>query len=137
MRSQTSSFINISQQRPKTFSLTLTISLKPQKTMKEEFLKLPLLKDEAIKRFELAVDGHIAFIDYEEDEKIIKLIHTESPEALAGRGAATALIEKTLIYLEENDYQLIPLCPLVFAYVKRHPEWKRLVPSKYLKLFDR
>lgn len=105
--------------------------------MKEEFITLPLIKNEEAKRFELSVDGHIAFIDYEEDEKIIKLIHTESPEALAGRGAATALIEKTLHYLEENAYALVPLCPLVFAYVKRHPEWKRLVPSKYLRLFDR
>lgn len=104
--------------------------------MKEEFLSLPLHKNEDNKRFELTVDGHTAFIDYEENEKIIKLIHTESPEALAGRGAATALIEKTLIYLEENQYELVPLCPLVFAYVKRHPEWKRLVPSKYLRLFE-
>ena len=104
--------------------------------MKEEFLNLPVLKNDETKRFELTVDGHVAFIDYEENEKIIKLIHTESPEALAGRGAATALIEKTLTYLEENGYSLVPICPLVFAYVKRHPEWKRLVPSKYLRLFD-
>ena len=105
--------------------------------MKEEFLNLPLHKNEDTNRFELTVEGHTAFIDYEEDEKIIKLIHTESPEALAGRGAATALIEKTFNYIEENAYQLVPLCPLVFAYIKRHPEWKRLVPSKYLRLFDR
>ncbi|MFN0293079.1 GNAT family N-acetyltransferase [Pedobacter helvus] len=104
--------------------------------MKEEFLNLPVIKNEETHRFELSVDGHTAFIDYEENEKIIKLIHTESPDALAGRGAATALIEKTLAYLEENTYQLVPLCPLVFAYVKRHPEWKRLVPSKYLRLFE-
>lgn len=104
--------------------------------MKEEFLNLPLFKNETTNRFELTVDDHIAFIEYEEDENIIKLIHTESPEALAGRGAATALIEKTLSYLEDNAYQLVPLCPLVFAYVKRHPEWKRLVPSKYLRLFE-
>lgn len=104
--------------------------------MKEEFLTLPLNKNEETNRFELTVDGHTAFIDYEENDKVIKLIHTESPEALAGRGAATALIEKTLVYLEDNAYQLIPLCPLVFAYIKRHPEWKRLVPSKYLRLFE-
>lgn len=70
--------------------------------MKEEFLNLALVKNEETKRFELTVDGHTAFIDYEENEKIIKLIHTESPEALAGRGVATALIEKTLVYLEKT-----------------------------------
>lgn len=105
--------------------------------MKEEFIKLPLIKNEEKQRFELAVDGHIAFIEYEESEKIIRLIHTESPEAIAGRGVATALIEKTLNYLEENSYGLVPVCPLVFAYVKRHPEWKKLVPSKYLRIFEK
>lgn len=104
--------------------------------MKEEFLNLSVNKNEETKRFELEVDGHIAFIDYEQNDDVVKLIHTESPEALAGRGAATALIEKTLIYLEENKLALVPLCPLVFAYVKRHPEWKRLVPNKYLRLFE-
>ncbi len=104
--------------------------------MKPELLNLPLVKNEQSARFQLIVDGHTAFIDYEENDKIIKLIHTESPEALAGRGVATALIEKTLKYLKDNDYQLVPLCPLVFAYIKRHAEWKRLVPSKYIKLFE-
>lgn len=105
--------------------------------MKEEFIKLPLIKNEEKQRFELVVDGHIAFIEYEESEKIIRLIHTESPEAIAGRGVATALIEKTLNYLKENSYGLVPVCPLVFAYVKRHPEWKELVPSKYLRIFEK
>ncbi|WP_199120076.1 GNAT family N-acetyltransferase [Pedobacter sp. ASV28] len=105
--------------------------------MKEEYLNLPLVKNQEKQRFQLEIDGHIAFIDYEEEDKITKLIHTESPAALAGKGAATALIEKTLNYLEENSYSLVPLCPLVFAYIKRHTEWKRLVPSKYLKFFNR
>ena len=33
--------------------------------MKEEFITLPLIKNEEAKRFELSVDGHIAFIDYD------------------------------------------------------------------------
>lgn len=105
--------------------------------MKEEFIKLPLIKNEEKQRFELVVDEHIAFIEYEENEKIIRLIHTESPEAIAGRGVATALIEKTLNYLEENSYGLVPVCPLIFAYIKRHSEWKRLVPNKYLRIFEK
>jgi predicted GNAT family acetyltransferase len=104
--------------------------------MKEELINIALLKNTETNRFELTVDEHTAFIDYEENDNIIKLIHTESPEALAGRGVATALIEKTLMYLQENNYQLVPICPLVFAYVKRHPEWKKLVPSRYLRLFE-
>lgn len=99
--------------------------------MKEEFLTLEVHKNVENSRFELTVDGHTAFIDYEEIENIIKLIHTESPEALAGRGVATALIEKTLMYIEQSNAQLFPLCPLVYAYIKRHAEWKRIVSPNF------
>ncbi len=99
--------------------------------MKEEFVNLNVVKNEINNRFELNVDGHIAFIDYKQKDQLIKLIHTESPEALAGRGAATALIEKTLHYLEQNNHTLYPLCPLVFAYIKKHPEWKRIVDPNF------
>lgn len=103
--------------------------------MKEEYIELLLVKNEENHRFELEVDGYKAFIDYQERNNIIRLIHTESPEELSGRGVATALIEKTLVYLEENKYELVPLCPLVFAYIKKHPEWKRIV-SPIFKGFD-
>ncbi len=95
--------------------------------MNEEYLALPLVKNEEEKRFELQVGEHTAFIDYKERDKKIWLIHTEAPEALRGKGAASALIEKTLSYIEENGYRLIALCPLVVAYLKRHPEWNRIL----------
>jgi predicted GNAT family acetyltransferase len=49
------------------------------------------------------------------------------PPILEGKGVATAIIEKTLNYIEQNNLRLIPLCPMVVAYIKRHPEWKRIV----------
>lgn len=95
--------------------------------MNEEYVSLSLVKNESEKRFELKVGNDTAFIEYKERDKKIWLIHTESPEALQGKGAATAVIEKTLAYIEDNGYKLIPLCPLVAAYLKRHPDWNRIV----------
>lgn len=103
--------------------------------MKPEFENLDVKKNNDTNRFELSVDGYTAFIDFKEKENSISLIHTESPEELAGRGVATALIEKTLVYLEENNFQLVPLCPLVFAYIKRHPEWIRIVKEDFKAKF--
>lgn len=103
--------------------------------MKPEYENLQLIKNEDSKRFELTVDGFTAFIDYKERNGVITLIHTESPEELAGRGVATALIEKTLAYLENNEITLVPLCPLVVAYIKRHPEWVRIVREDYKAKF--
>lgn len=99
--------------------------------MKPEFEKLEVIKNNTNNRFELTVDNQIAFIDFKQEEATIKLIHTESPEELAGRGVATTLIEKTLIYFKENNLVLVPLCLLVFAYLKRHPEWIDIVREDY------
>lgn len=102
--------------------------------MKPEFEQLPLVKSPD--RFELTVDGYTAFIDYTASENIIKLIHTESPDELAGRGVAKALIEKTLEYLKENNIELLPLCPLVFAYIKKNREWLDIVVPAYRDRFE-
>jgi predicted GNAT family acetyltransferase len=104
--------------------------------MKPEYEELKLVKNEEKNRFELSVDGFTSFIDYKERPGVITLIHTESPEELAGRGVATALVEKTLAYLEENSYELVPLCPYVFAYIKRHPEWIKLVREDFKSKFQ-
>lgn len=99
--------------------------------MKPEFENIPLVKNEEEQQFEITVEGHKAFIVYKEQPHVISLIHTEVEPELEGKGAATAVIEKTLAYIEDNNYKLIPLCPLVFAYIKRHPEWKRIVDESF------
>ena len=95
--------------------------------MKEEFVHLPLVKNETARQFEMNVDGKTAIIAYNESHFKITLLHTEVPPELEGKGAATAIIEKTLEYIEKNHFRLIPLCPLVIAYIKRHPQWKMLL----------
>ena len=62
--------------------------------MNEELIPLLVVKNESTSRFELNVDGYIAFIDYKQEDDIIKLIHTEVPEELGGKGVAAALVEK-------------------------------------------
>ncbi|WP_322969604.1 GNAT family N-acetyltransferase [Faecalibacter sp. LW9] len=101
--------------------------------MKEEFLALDVIKNDTTNRFELTVDGIIAFIDFKQKDQLIKLIHTEVPEALGGRGVAAALVEKTLVFLETNNFSLYPYCPYVYAYIKRHPDWKRVVDPTFPK----
>lgn len=95
--------------------------------MKEEYQLLELFKNQNESRFEMKVGEHLAIIQYRELPGKIALMHTETEPALEGKGAATAIIEKALAYIEENNLKLVPLCPLVVAYIKRHPEWNRIV----------
>lgn len=99
--------------------------------MKPEFVEIPLIKNEIKKRFEIEIDRHFAFINYGEREHQIALVHTEAAPELAGSGAAAAVVEKTLNYIKESGKKLLPFCPYVFAFIKKHPEWKAIVDEKF------
>ena len=86
-----------------------------------------LINNQAIHNFELIVDGQRSFIDYKTRDNKIYLIHTEVPQELQGRGVAEALVEKALNYIEEHHLKLVPLCTYIQAFLKRHPEWDRLL----------
>lgn len=103
--------------------------------MKPQFEEIPLIKNDLKRRFEIEVNGKYAFTNYGEFGNQIALVHTEAEPELQGMGAAGALIEKTLHYLEDHNLKLLPFCPFVFAYIKRHPDWKRIV-SKNFKGYD-
>jgi predicted GNAT family acetyltransferase len=99
--------------------------------MKSEFVEIPLVRNQNRKRFEIEIDAKYAFINYGEFGSQIALVHTETDPELEGTGAASALVEKTLRYLEDHDLKLLPFCPFVFGYIKRFPEWKRIVSKKF------
>ena len=99
--------------------------------MKTEFESIPLVKNEGKKRFEIEINTHFASIVYKETSLQIALIHTEAEPELAGTGAAAAVVEKTLLYIEDSGKKLLPFCPYVFAFIKKHPEWKRIVDERF------
>lgn len=88
---------------------------------------LPLVNNEAIHNFELHIDGRHALIDYRLKGDKIYLVHTEVPAELEGRGIAAAIVTKALEYIEQHHLKLVPLCVYVQGFLKRHPEWNRLL----------
>lgn len=104
--------------------------------MKSIYEDIPLIKNEEKRRFEIAINGKYTFTNYGEFGNQIALVHTETDPELKGKGAASALVEKTLDYLEKNNIQLLPFCPFVFAYIKKHPDRKSIV-SKRFKGYDK
>ena len=79
------------------------------------------------KRYEVTVDGSTAFIEYIKAKDKIYLTHTEVPTTLEGKGIGSTLVLKVLEDIERKDLTLVPLCPFVAMYLKKHPEWKKLV----------
>ena len=72
-------------------------------------------------------DGSTARVEYIKTTEKVFLTHTEVPPKHEGKGIASALIKDVLAEVEKSGLALIPLCPYVAMYIKRHPEWKRLV----------
>jgi uncharacterized protein len=101
--------------------------------MQEQYKDIPLVNNDELQRFELEVDGYTAFIEYKASGTQMILIHTEVPSELEGKGVGTAIVEKTLEYIENNQLKLVPLCPFVITYLKRHPDWNRLLSDSVKK----
>lgn len=95
--------------------------------MKPEFENVPLVRNDVMRQFEMKIDGMKAFIEYEERDDKMFLVHAEVPLAFQGRGTGAALVEKTLVYLEEKNIALVPMCSFVVDYMRQHPEWKRIL----------
>ena len=79
------------------------------------------------KQFQFDLGDAIAKIEYIKAKEKIYLTHTEVPSSYEGKGIGSALIKQTLEHIKAQDWTLIPLCPFVALYLKRHPEWKALV----------
>jgi uncharacterized protein len=78
-------------------------------------------------RFELERDDQVAYLEYNLAGKVLQLIHTQVPEALRGKGMASALAESALQWAREHEVRVDVICPSVAAYLKRHPEYSDLV----------
>ena len=79
------------------------------------------------KQYEFHIDTQIAKIEYIKAAGTIYLTHTEVPKALEGKGIAKELVLRALEDIEKKELTLVPLCPFVAAYIKRNPEWRKLV----------
>ena len=90
-------------------------------------MELNLVNVKSKKRYEVLIDDSIAFIDYIIAKEKIYLTHTEVPKSMTGKGIGSALALKVLEDIERQNLILVPLCPFVASYIKRHPEWNKLV----------
>jgi predicted GNAT family acetyltransferase len=77
-------------------------------------------------RFELIIDGKTSVVEYKLSEGVITLLHTEVPSELEGKGIASAMAKYVLEYAKANNLKVMPLCPFIYTYINRHPEYQAL-----------
>ena len=75
-----------------------------------------------LSRFESLVNGELALLDYRIEEDTISLLYVEVPEEEQGRGIASKLTQAALKFARDNKLTVVPHCPFIASYVRRHPE---------------
>jgi predicted GNAT family acetyltransferase len=66
-------------------------------------------------------------IAYRSKPGVVFLVHTEVDPAFAGQGLGERLVAGALEDLRARGLTLVPLCPFVRAYLRRHPDQDDLV----------
>jgi predicted GNAT family acetyltransferase len=72
-------------------------------------------------RFELDIDGAVAFAEYRDREGARALTHFETPEKHRGKGAAGRLMRAILDHARAQQMQLKARCPYAVDYLERNP----------------
>jgi uncharacterized protein len=89
--------------------------------------ELEVIHNKAEHRFEIWIDGSLSELAYQMRGNTIIFYHTGVPPWLEGQGIAARLTQVGLDYAEEKAFAVVPACPYVVTYIRRHTRYKKLV----------
>ncbi len=70
-------------------------------------------------RFELDVDGHVAFADYRRASGGLQILHVEAPPVLRGTGAASRLMDHIAAAARAEGLPIVPWCGYAASWLRR------------------
>jgi len=86
-----------------------------------------VVNNKAKSRFELDVEGAVAFANYRLAPGAVIITHTETPRALRGCGIASKLVQGALQLIRADGSKVVAGCGFVVDYLSKHPEFSNLV----------
>jgi hypothetical protein len=78
-------------------------------------------------RFFVELDGQVGLLNYRLSPGKIVFTHAEVPHAFEGHGIASAIAKTALEWAKSQNLRVVPACPFMAAYVKKHAEYQSLV----------
>jgi predicted GNAT family acetyltransferase len=88
---------------------------------------MEVLNNEGESRFESHIGGKTAFLTYRRSAREIAFTHAEVPAELEGRGIGGRVVHAALEFAREHGLTVVPQCPFVAWYIRRHQEYAGLV----------
>ena len=79
-------------------------------------------------RYEALVDGRmVGLLRYRQEPGHVVLVHSEVDLDLEGTGVGSELVRGALADIRARGLRMVPHCPFVIDYLRRHPEELDLV----------
>ncbi|GAA3079773.1 GNAT family N-acetyltransferase [Streptosporangium carneum] len=78
--------------------------------------------------YEAEVDGkHAGKLEFARRDGVIVYIHTEVDPEFEGKGVGGALARTALDAARAEGVRIVPRCPFVGGWIRRHPEYADLI----------
>jgi predicted GNAT family acetyltransferase len=87
----------------------------------------PVRDNKAQSRFEMDVEGAVAFANYRLAPSTVIITHTETPRALRGRGIGSELVRGALQLVRADGLKVVAGCGFVADYLRKHPDFADLI----------
>src|SRR5215212_12226797 len=85
----------------------------------------------AAQRYQAQIGEYLAIAAYRLDGDTITFTHTQVPKELEGHGIANKLAHAALEDARVRQLTVVPLCPFIASYIRRHQEYLELVDPAY------
>jgi len=92
-------------------------------------MRLEVRHNPEANRFEAYVEGELCRAEYRLAGGVMRLVHTEVPYRLEGRGLAGQVVQGALDHARANGLTVVPVCGYVRAYMRSHPDTHDLLAS--------
>lgn len=97
-------------------------------TERAENDELRVVDNAELNRYEVYVGSTLGgFTDYHAQPQLVTLMNTEIDPAFRGRGIGSRLVAGALDDVRRRGADVLPICPFVRAYLRRHPEYADIV----------
>lgn len=94
--------------------------------------KIEVRDNPSEQRYEVFVDGSLAgSAFYRTEPDLVIFTHTEIDPAYEGQGVGSALARTALNDVRSQGKHVVPQCPFIAGYIRRHDEYVDLVDERF------
>lgn len=91
-------------------------------------MELTLKDNDFLRQFEIAVDNHLATIEYSLQERKIFLTKIHIPEEITEDDFQNTFIKIVFENIEERNLRVVPTCSEIAIFIRKNKQYRELLP---------